>query len=147
MKEMKSHLERNEGINSISAILELSYHNLPPELKACFLCLGLFKEDAVIEAKNIVHIWVAQGLVAQEVVGEEETMEDVATNYLNQLISRNMVQVKSRKYDVVEECQTHDLLRDLSQRKAKEEINLEVLMREEGDSHNPLHIEPYTIVG
>lgn len=137
LKEMKYHLDRSADINTISAILELSYHNIPPELKACFLCLGFFKEDAIIKAKDLVHIWVAQGLVRQQVVGEGETMEDVARDYLNELIGRNMVQVKESRYDHVKTCQMHDLLRDLSIRKAKEEIDFEVLT-EEGNSHQSL---------
>ncbi|KAH6814809.1 hypothetical protein C2S51_023827 [Perilla frutescens var. frutescens] len=145
--EMKYHFDSSRssggGIDTISTILELSYHNLIPELKACFLCLGFFKKDDIIKAKSLVHIWVAQDLVPQEVVAGKETMEDVARNYLNELISRNMVQVKESKYDQVKACHMHDLLRDLSLRKAKEEINFEVL-REDGDqnSHQSSSREP-----
>ncbi|KAK6136324.1 hypothetical protein DH2020_029945 [Rehmannia glutinosa] len=65
---------RNES--SILAVLELSYNNLPPHLKSCFQCLGFFKEDAVIRAKQLVQVWIAQGLVPLTPT-EEETMEEI----------------------------------------------------------------------
>ncbi|KAH6788462.1 hypothetical protein C2S51_003468 [Perilla frutescens var. frutescens] len=134
LKEMNSYLDTSGGISSVSAILELSYQNLPPELKQCFLCLGFFREDTIIRARHLIHIWVAQDLVPQEVVvGRETTMEEIARGYLDELINRNMVQIKERKEDRVKTCFMHDLLRDLSIRKAKEEINFEAL-GEDGNS-------------
>ncbi|XP_042033323.1 probable disease resistance protein At1g58602 [Salvia splendens] len=139
--EMRSQLDGNRGdsesdIKTISAILELSYKHLLPELKVCFLCLGFFKEDAMIKVKNLVHIWVAQGLVPQREVGVGETMEDVARIYLGELISRNMVQVKESTHDQVKACKMHDLIRDLCLRKAKEEIDFEVLSEEGNSRHS-----------
>ncbi|PIN21651.1 Apoptotic ATPase [Handroanthus impetiginosus] len=142
LQELNSHSGSN-GRNSIDAILELSYNDLPPHLKSCFLCLGFFKEDATIRVDKLVHIWVAEGLISEE---GENTMEDAARDYLDELINRNMVQVKdfSRKDGWVKKCQIHDLLRKLSVRKAKEEINFEIL-RDRGNSahqssgHKPRH--------
>ncbi|PIN19963.1 Apoptotic ATPase [Handroanthus impetiginosus] len=142
LQEINSHSGRNR-CSSIEAILELSYHDLPPHLKSCFLCLGFFKEDATIHADKVVHIWVAEGLIPQEGVN---TMEDTSRDYLDELINRNMVQVKdlSRKDGRVKNCQIHDLLRELSIKKAKEEINFEIL-KDQGNSilqslgHKPRH--------
>ncbi|KAL0303012.1 UNVERIFIED_CONTAM: putative disease resistance protein [Sesamum radiatum] len=122
---LNSHLGRSGS--SVSAILELSYQDLPPQLKSCFLCLGFFKEDAVIRVTKLVNLWIAEGLVSQE--GEEtEMLEEIARSYLDELINRNMVQVKEwGKFDRVKNCYVHDLLRKLSITKAKEEINFEIL--------------------
>ncbi|PIN24198.1 hypothetical protein CDL12_03075 [Handroanthus impetiginosus] len=124
LQEINSHFEKS-GSSSIQSILELSYHDLPPHLKSCFLCLGFFKEDATIRANKLVCIWIAEGLIQKE---GEMIMEDISRSYLDELINRNMIRVKDFKSDGrVKSCQIHDLLRDLSIRKAKEEINFEIL--------------------
>ncbi|GFP90632.1 disease resistance protein rpp13 [Phtheirospermum japonicum] len=134
LKGMNSYSGRGDE-NSVSAILELSYHNLPPQLKSCFLCMGFFNEDATIRVEKLVQVWIAQGLVVQNEAGEEETMEEIARRYLDELINRNMVQVKEMSTDNrVKTCNIHDLLRELSITKAKEEINFEILR--DGDSRS-----------
>lgn len=111
--------------DDVSGILELSYHNLTPQLKSCFLCLSFFKEDATLRAKKLVHIWIAEGLIPE---GNEESMEDIAMDYLEELISRNLVHVKEMSMDGrVKTCYMHDLLHKLSITKAKEEIGFEML--------------------
>lgn len=134
-KVLKQLMNHHFGSSStVSAVLELSYYDLPPQLKSCFLCLGFFKEDATIKAEKLIQLWIAQGLVPQE--GRDETMEEIARSYLDELINRNMVQVKHLRKDYqVKHCQVHDLLRELSIAKAKEEINFEILS-EEGNSRS-----------
>ncbi|PIN19957.1 Apoptotic ATPase [Handroanthus impetiginosus] len=142
LKGIDFHLRRRET-SPVQAILELSYQDLPSHLKSCFLCLGFFEEDAIIHADRLVRIWIAEGLVQQKEGGL--TMEEIAGGYLDELINRNMVQVKnfSNKDDRVKNCQIHDLLHELSIRKAKEEINFEILKDHEDVSqsfdHKPRH--------
>ncbi|KAL7148702.1 hypothetical protein ABFS83_06G196700 [Erythranthe nasuta] len=134
LKEINSHLETRES--KASDIMELSYHNLSPELKSCFLCLGFFKEDAIIPARKLIQVWTAQGLIQQERRGENTTMDEIGQSYLDELINRNMVQVKDMSYDgSLKTCHIHDLLRELSIRKAKEEISFEI-RREDGSSQS-----------
>ncbi|XP_011077058.1 putative disease resistance protein At1g50180 isoform X1 [Sesamum indicum] len=130
-------LESHSGSSEILPTLELSYHELPPQLKSCFLCLGFFKEDSIIRVSKLVNLWIAQGLIQQEgIEGEEKiTREEIATSYLDELINRNMVQVKEMSTsDRVKTCYVHDLLHDLSIKKAKEEISFEILR--EGSSRS-----------
>ncbi|KAL6572619.1 hypothetical protein OROMI_013577 [Orobanche minor] len=145
LKGINFHL--SNGKSSVSAILELSYQNLPAPLKSCFLCLGFFKEDATIPVEKLIHIWVAEGLVPQE---GEETMEEIARGYLDELINRNMVQVKDMTIsNWSKNLHMHDLLRELSITKAKEEISFEI-MREEGSSRcssKPRHRAMYCSEG
>lgn len=137
LKGMSSHLRRL-GSN-VSAILELSYSNLPPQLKSCFLCLSFFKEDATIRAEKLVQVWIAHSLIQSKGVGVgegelKETMEEIARSYLDELINRNMVQVKDMSKDGrVKSCHIHDLLHELSITKARDEISFEVL-RESTDN-------------
>ncbi|XP_058112039.1 probable disease resistance protein RF9 [Magnolia sinica] len=110
--------------DEISGILALSYHDMPCYLKPCFLYFGAFPEDSEINVRQLIQLWIAEGFVQRR--GEEE-MEDVAEDYLDELISRSMIQVASRESNgTVFICRIHDLLRDLSISEAKEERFLEV---------------------
>ncbi|KAL7109876.1 hypothetical protein ACP275_06G202800 [Erythranthe tilingii] len=125
LKDMNTHL----GSSSIlSTILELSYRDLPPQLKSCFQYLGLFKERVPIRAEKLVQVWIAQGLVVELEEEEEETKEEIGRRYLDELINRNMVQVHDFNTDGrVKNCCIHDLVRELSITKAKKEIGFDIL--------------------
>ena len=71
-------------------ILALSYNDLPSYLKPCFLYCGVFPEDSEIKASKLIRLWVAEGFVQKR---GKETLEDVAEDYLNDLIQRGMIQV------------------------------------------------------
>ncbi|XP_058112017.1 disease resistance protein RPP8-like [Magnolia sinica] len=114
----------NESEDGISGMLALSYHDLPSYLTPCFLYFGAFPEDSEISVAQLISLWIAEGFVQRR--GEEE-MEDVADDYLDELINRSMIQVAKRKSNgKAENCRIHDLLRDLSISKAKEERFLSV---------------------
>ncbi|XP_059310320.1 disease resistance protein RPP13-like [Lycium ferocissimum] len=122
-QKVKDHLWKNIKRDSekdsvpISNILSLSYNDLPTELKKCFLYFGIFPEDHVIPAEDITRLWLAEGFIPRE----EERMEDVAEDFLNELIRRSLVQVARTFWEEVTECRIHDLLRDLAVEKASEE--------------------------
>ncbi|KAH0678385.1 hypothetical protein KY284_019470 [Solanum tuberosum] len=117
-KKVKDHLWKN--INSedrfieISNILSLSYNDLSTVLKQCFLYFGIFPKDQVVEAENIIRLWMAEGFIPSG----EERMEDVAEGFLNELKRRNLVQVVDTFWEKVEVCSVHDLLHDLAIQKA-----------------------------
>ncbi|RWR84279.1 Disease resistance protein [Cinnamomum micranthum f. kanehirae] len=97
-------------------ILALSYWDLPAHLKPCFLYLGVFPEDYEIDSEKLIRLWIAEGFIQQR---DDETMEDVAGDYLEELFDRSMVQVSRKRSDgPVVNCRIHDLLRDLSISKA-----------------------------
>ncbi|XP_060174796.1 disease resistance protein RPP13-like [Lycium barbarum] len=117
-ERVKEHLWRRvkDDFIEISDILSLSYNDLPTVLKHCFLYLGIFPEDRQIKAENLMWLWMADGLIPRE----EERMEDVAQDFLNELIRRSLVQVVKTFWEEVTECRIHDLLRDLAIEKALE---------------------------
>ncbi|XP_049353358.1 disease resistance protein RPP13-like [Solanum verrucosum] len=100
----------------ISNILSLSYNDLSTVLKQCFLYFGIFPEDQVLEAENIIWLWMAEGFIPRG----KERMEDVAEGFLNELIRRSLVQVAKTFWEKVTKCRVHDLLRDLAIQKASE---------------------------
>ncbi|KAH0757104.1 hypothetical protein KY290_020597 [Solanum tuberosum] len=118
-QKVKDHLWKNikeDKYIEISNILSLSYNDLSTALKQCFLYFGIFPEDQVVKADNIIQLWMAEGFIPRG----EERMEDVAEGFLNELIRRSLVQVAITFWERVSECKVHDLLRDLAIQKALE---------------------------
>ncbi|KAJ4969502.1 hypothetical protein NE237_016203 [Protea cynaroides] len=96
-----------EGHDQITIILVLSYDDLPYFLKPCFLYLGVFPEDHEIPARKLIQLWVAKGFVQQR---GNEMMEEVAEDYLEELIDRSMVQLSRRSGVGTKTCRIHDML-------------------------------------
>ncbi|KAH0678390.1 hypothetical protein KY284_019475 [Solanum tuberosum] len=117
-QKVKDRLWKNIEDDSIeiSYILSLSYNDLSTALKQCFLYFDIFPEDRVLEAENIIRLWMAEGFIPRG----EERMEDVAEDFLNELIRRSLVQVARTFWEKVTECKVHDFLRDLAIQKALE---------------------------
>ncbi|XP_071929053.1 disease susceptibility protein LOV1-like [Coffea arabica] len=117
LNSFNTNLSRNQS--GVSAILELSYADLPPNLKFCFLYLGLFPEDYMISVRKFIHMWAAEGIMQKR---DAENLEEIAAHDLEQLFSRNMVQVAEMTVDErIKRCRVHDLLRELAIRKAEDE--------------------------
>ncbi|CDP19563.1 unnamed protein product [Coffea canephora] len=117
LNNFSTHLSRSQS--GVSAILELSYADLPANLKFCFLYLGLFPEDSVISVRKLIHMWVAEGIMQKR---DAKKLEETAYDDVERLCSRNMVQVAEMTVDErIKSCRVHDLLRDLAIRKAEDE--------------------------
>ncbi|XP_072973469.1 disease resistance protein RPM1-like isoform X2 [Typha angustifolia] len=102
----------NQNLSSVMRVLNLSYNHLPSHLKNCFLLCGIFPEDYLMFRKRLIRLWVAEGLVASK---STKTLEEVAEEYLNELIDRCLLQVVERNdFGRVKSCQMHDLVRELA---------------------------------
>ncbi|PON98635.1 NB-ARC domain, LRR domain containing protein [Trema orientale] len=127
-REVNLHLYRY-GVEDMVA---LSYHDLPYYLKPCFLYLGNFPEDMEIPKRKLTQLWIAEGLV-MESESSRQTMEDIAEQYLRELIDRCMIQVG--KWDHtgvgVKTCRVHRLMRDFCVSKAREDKFSEVIQQHE----------------
>ncbi|GAB4837393.1 hypothetical protein Ancab_039595 [Ancistrocladus abbreviatus] len=110
--------------------LTLSYYDLPHYLKPCFLYFALFPEDAEISAKMLTRMWIAEGFVAthDELVQRNESVEDVAQCYLDELIQRCVVQVVAKSFTTgkAKKCRLHDLTHNFCIAKAEEQCFLRV---------------------
>ncbi|KAL3370230.1 hypothetical protein AABB24_007324 [Solanum stoloniferum] len=118
-KKVKDHLWKNikhDKSIEISNILSLSYNDLSTALKQCFLYFGIFPDDQLLGADNIIRLWMAEGFIPRG----EERMEDVAEGFLNELIRRSLVQAVDTFWEKVTECRVHDLLHELAIEKALE---------------------------
>ena len=113
-----------EDRSSCLDILALSYNHLPRRLKSCFLYIGIYPEDFEIPMRQLIRLWVAEGFIRS--IGNRN-MEDVAEDYLEELIDRSLIQVATKRLDGgVKTCRIHDLLRDLCISESAEEKFLEV---------------------
>ncbi|XP_055802670.1 putative late blight resistance protein homolog R1A-3 [Solanum dulcamara] len=92
-------------------VLGLSYHHLPNRLKACFLSMSSFPEDFQVDTRRLIHLWIAEGFI--RTFGNGKCLEEVAMDYLKDLISRNLIQVRKRRFNgEIKACAMHDLLRE-----------------------------------
>ncbi|RVW88676.1 putative disease resistance RPP13-like protein 1 [Vitis vinifera] len=100
----------------IVPILRLSYQHLSPHLKRCFAYCALFPKDYEFEEKQLILLWMAEGLIHQA-KGDNWQIEDSGTDYFNELLSRCFFQPSNnRKLRFV----MHDLINDLAQDVAAE---------------------------
>ncbi|KAL2895993.1 putative late blight resistance protein-like protein R1B-17 [Bienertia sinuspersici] len=114
LKDVSVHLGKDEACLEI---LALSYHNLPVELKPCFLYFAAFPEDYEMPVRRLIALWLAEGFI--QPLGEL-TMEEVAESYLEALIDRSLVQAGNKRTDGgLKTCRIHDLVRDLCIREAR----------------------------
>uniref|UniRef100_M1C9B2 Rpi-vnt1 n=2 Tax=Solanum tuberosum TaxID=4113 RepID=M1C9B2_SOLTU len=101
-------------------VLALSYNDLPIALRPCFLYFGLFPEDHEIRAFDLTNMWIAEKLIVVN-SGNMREAENLAEDFLNDLVSRNLIQVAKRTYDGrISSCRIHDLLHSLCVDLAKE---------------------------
>ncbi|XP_027075867.1 putative late blight resistance protein homolog R1A-10 [Coffea arabica] len=105
--------------------LELSYSHLLDDLKAYLLYFGAFKEDEDVPIRRLLWLWISEGFVRKT---EEKSLEDVADDYLKDLVDRSLVMVsEQRTMGGAKTCQLHDLVNEFCVKKAKEENFLHVL--------------------
>ncbi|CAL5347975.1 unnamed protein product [Camellia sinensis] len=130
---MNSELERNPELKSISKILLFSYNDLPQHLKSCFLYFGIMPEDYSIKAARLIRLWIAEGFVEEQ---NGKTLEEVAGEYLTELIHRRLVLVSITKFDGrVGWCQVHDVVREIILSMSKE-FSLCQILEKENSSFN-----------
>jgi len=116
-ENLRLELGRNAHLTSLTKILSLSYDSLPYYLKPCILYFGIYPEDYSINHKRLTRQWIAEGFVKSD---ERRTLEQVAEEYLSELIHRSMILVSNVGFEgKVKTCQVHDLLRQVIIRKMK----------------------------
>ncbi|EOY19058.1 CC-NBS-LRR class disease resistance protein [Theobroma cacao] len=137
-ENIKSYLNRQDESFSIPEVLALSYDDLPQRLKPLFLYLGIFPEDFLISVKKLTNLWIAEGMIPPVSGYEgEETMEDVAYRYLDEMAERYMVQVEKRSpTGRIKTCRMHDLMRDLCLSRAQGEDICDVANLNDKNKHN-----------
>ncbi|XP_022736630.1 disease resistance protein RPM1-like [Durio zibethinus] len=110
-RSLGAEIDDNSKLINFKEVLLLSFNDLPYHLKSCFLYLSLFPEYHPIESMRLIRLWIAEGFVEAK---EGKTQEEVADDYLNELLNRSMVQIAGTANDGrVKTCRIHDLLREI----------------------------------
>ncbi|KAK4852726.1 hypothetical protein QYF36_026539 [Acer negundo] len=127
-----SEIDSDSSLAIISRILLPSYKDLSINLKNCFLYFSIFPEDYSIARERLIRLWIAEGFIEER---GGKTPEDVAEDYLNELIGRNLVEVS--KFDIdgrVRFCQVQNFITAFIILKSKEENFLKVLSESDSSS-------------
>uniref|UniRef100_A0A0D9V6H8 NB-ARC domain-containing protein n=1 Tax=Leersia perrieri TaxID=77586 RepID=A0A0D9V6H8_9ORYZ len=129
-KAVGSHLSRKKDITTWKAVSEKnslrettkallwSYEKLDPRLQRCFLYCSLFPKGHLFDINELVHLWVAEGLV--DCCNQNDRMEDIGRDYFNEMVSGSFFQPVSRIY-VGTRYIMHDLFHDLAESLSKED--------------------------
>ncbi|KAI6678062.1 hypothetical protein NL676_038858 [Syzygium grande] len=78
----------------IMHVLNFSYDRLPSCLKRCFAYCSVFPKDHVYDKREMIQLWVAQGFIESH--SREDDLEEVANNYLEELLGRSFLDVEGR---------------------------------------------------
>ncbi|KAJ1256560.1 hypothetical protein BS78_K007800 [Paspalum vaginatum] len=109
--------------HDLNSALLLSYEDLSPPLKQCFLYSSLFPKSKNLRMKNIVSMWMSEGLLHvshDDRVRWKET-EEIGMYYYRDLIARNLIESDVTEVLDGSVARMHDVVRSFAQHMAKEE--------------------------
>ncbi|GLT30469.1 hypothetical protein SLA2020_052680 [Shorea laevis] len=101
----------SEDRSRILPALRLSYNHLPSHLKRCFAYCALFPQDYEFKEKELVLLWMAEGLLQQQSRGKKQMEEEIGHQYFHELLSRSLFQQSSTNKS---QFVMHDLINDLA---------------------------------
>ncbi|GLT96330.1 hypothetical protein SLE2022_139580 [Rubroshorea leprosula] len=107
----------SEDQSEILPALRLSYNHLPSHLKRCFAYCALFPKDYEFDKKELILLWMAEGLLQQQSHGKKQIEEEIGHQYFQELLSRSLFQQSSGDES---RFVMHDLINDLAVDVAKE---------------------------
>ncbi|XP_078154003.1 putative disease resistance protein RGA3 [Carex rostrata] len=84
------------GPNDIMPALRLIYEHMPFHLQRCFSYCAMFPEDRPFSFEELVYLWMAQGFL--DVRSEGKRMEDIGSDYFNDLLNHGFFQSKPSAY-------------------------------------------------
>ena len=94
----------------------LSYQDLNPELKSCFLHYALLPKNTVFWYDRIVAMWISEGFVH----GNSQDLEVLGKEYYDQLIATNLLEPDQGCIDQIV-CNMHDVVRSFAQYLTRDE--------------------------
>ncbi|WVZ48866.1 hypothetical protein U9M48_000263 [Paspalum notatum var. saurae] len=103
--------------------LYLSYEDLTPQLRQCFLYCSLIPKGEVIVQDIVTNMWVSEGFIQCPAAesSQEYGLEEMATEYYKELIKRNFIE-PTKEYSLTRyQCTMHDVVRSFAEYMAREE--------------------------
>ncbi|CAO2144650.1 unnamed protein product [Urochloa humidicola] len=103
--------------------LYLSYEDLSPQLKQCFLYCSLFPKGTYIRKRDIIPMWISEGFIQPRhgSSSREDQLEDIANEYYRDLIMRNLIEPTEGSTVNGYHCTMHDVVRSFAEFIAREE--------------------------
>ncbi|CAO2142247.1 unnamed protein product [Urochloa humidicola] len=103
--------------------LYLSYEDLSPQLKQCFLYCSLFPKGINIRIRDIIPLWISEGFIQPHHGSSsgEDQLEDIALEYYRDLIMRNLIESTTDIDGDAYHCTMHDVVRSFAEFMAREE--------------------------
>jgi hypothetical protein len=77
---------------AIERIFWASFEDLPNDLKSCFLYFAVIPKSTLIDASEIVRMWIGEGFIKPQ---KGRTMEELGHDYLKELALRCLVRIGS----------------------------------------------------
>ncbi|KAL6637114.1 hypothetical protein ACP70R_024686 [Stipagrostis hirtigluma subsp. patula] len=96
---------------NINQAVHLSYEELPPHLKQCFVCCSLIPKEELIRPGDIVQLWIAEGYVNDE--KSSKLPEDLGFEYYQELVWSNLLEPSKGSHGSA--CTMHDVVRSFAQ--------------------------------
>nr|ADM24966.1 Rp1-like protein [Oryza sativa Indica Group] len=118
INEWKSALNIETLSEPVKALL-WSYNKLDSRLQRCFLYCSLFPKGHKYKIKEMIDLWVAEGLIDSHSPGDKR-IEDVGRDYFNEMVSGSFFQPVSEEYMGTWYIM-HDLLHGLAESLTKED--------------------------
>ncbi|KAK7407110.1 hypothetical protein VNO78_08753 [Psophocarpus tetragonolobus] len=118
-RSLGAEIQGNGKLDNFKTVFNLSFNDLPYHLKYCFLYLSIFPENYPIQRMRLIRLWIAEGFIEAK---EGKTKENVADDYLKELLNRNLLQVAGTTSDGrVKTLRIHDLVREIIILKSKDQ--------------------------
>jgi hypothetical protein len=102
-------LDAQEERDEILSVLMWSYDDLPLHLKRCFAHCSIIPEGYEFEEKQLVRLWMAEGLIQPQ---REKQMEDLGSEYFQELVKKSFFQKSSNDES---RFMMHDFINNLAQ--------------------------------
>ncbi|XP_054825392.1 disease resistance protein RPM1-like [Prosopis cineraria] len=126
-RSLGAEIQGNDKLDNLKKVLGLSFSDLPSQLKQCILYLSIFPEAYLIKRMRLIRLWIAEGFIEAK---EGRTLEEVAEDYLKELLNRNLIQVAKTTSDGrVKTIRIHALLREILILKSKHQ-NFAAIVKE-----------------
>jgi hypothetical protein len=106
----------------LDSCIYLSYDDLSPQLKQCFLYCSLFSKDALITLREVIPMWISEGYIQPDrSSSHDDRLEEIATEYYHELVTRNLIEPTERSYIDRYKCTMHDVVRSFAEFMVREE--------------------------
>uniref|UniRef100_A0A453C2H5 Disease resistance protein RPM1 n=1 Tax=Aegilops tauschii subsp. strangulata TaxID=200361 RepID=A0A453C2H5_AEGTS len=118
-KALSGGLETHLSTEGVTKVLDQCYNDLPADLKTCLLYLSMFPKGSFVSRKRLIRRWIGEGFIIQK---HGKTIEEVAEDYFNELISRNLIRaVNNSSNGKVKTYQIHDMVLEYIVSKSSDE--------------------------